>query len=144
MADTEIRIAISQVGTVFVPVADQDRALEFYVGTLGFEKRGDFPYGEGSRWVEVAHVGSAIPIALVSPGEGGTRGGEKTHCAMSTDDIDVAHEMLRARGVEVDAEVARRRRRAAPALRQRPAHGQRHRAAHVLLPPCRREPLPDR
>jgi catechol 2,3-dioxygenase-like lactoylglutathione lyase family enzyme len=98
---------ISEVGTVFVPVADQDRALEFYVGKLGFEKRGDFPYGEGSRWVEVAPPGSAIAIALVPPSEGGTPGGDKTHCALSTDDIDAAHEALRARGVEVDGDVAR-------------------------------------
>jgi catechol 2,3-dioxygenase-like lactoylglutathione lyase family enzyme len=107
MTDTDIRTPVSQVGTVFVPVADQDRALEFYVGKLGFEKRGDFPYGEGSRWVEVAPVGSAIPIALVSPSEGGTPCGDRTHCAMSTDDIDTAHETLRAQGVEVDAVVAR-------------------------------------
>jgi catechol 2,3-dioxygenase-like lactoylglutathione lyase family enzyme len=107
MSDTETRAQISQVGTVFVPVADQDRALEFYVGKLGFEKRGDFPYGEGSRWVEVAPPGSAIAIALVPPSEGGTPGGDKTNCALATDDIDGAHETLRARGVDVDAEVAR-------------------------------------
>ena len=98
---------ISQVGTVFVPVADQDRALEFYVGRLGFEKRGDFAYGEGARWVEVAPPGSAIAIALVPPSEGGTPGGDTTRCALATDDIDAAHATLRARGVEVDADVAR-------------------------------------
>lgn len=107
MADTEARTGISQVGTVFVPVADQDRALAFYLDKLGFEKRGDFPYGEGSRWVEVAPPGSAIAIALVPPSEGGTPGGDKTHCALSTGDIEADHATLRARGVEVDAEVAR-------------------------------------
>jgi catechol 2,3-dioxygenase-like lactoylglutathione lyase family enzyme len=104
---TESRTRISQVGTVFVPVVDQDRALEFYVDKLGFEKRGDFPYGEGSRWVEVAPRGSAIAIALVPPSEGGTPGGDKTHCALATENIDADHARLRARGVEVDAEVAR-------------------------------------
>jgi catechol 2,3-dioxygenase-like lactoylglutathione lyase family enzyme len=54
MADTETRTRISQVGTVFVPVADQDRALEFYLDKLGFEKRADFPYGEGSRIAALA------------------------------------------------------------------------------------------
>jgi catechol 2,3-dioxygenase-like lactoylglutathione lyase family enzyme len=103
----EIPARISQVGTVFVPVADQDRALEFYLGKLDFEKRGDFPYGEGSRWVEVAPPGSAIAIALVPPSEGGTPSGDKTHCALAAHDIDAAHETLRARGVEVDAKVAR-------------------------------------
>ena len=63
---------ISQVATVFVPVADQDRALEFYLDKLGFEKRADFPYGEGGRWVEVAPPGSANAIALVPPREGGS------------------------------------------------------------------------
>ena len=32
------RTHITHVGRVIIPVADQDRALEFYVGTLGFEK----------------------------------------------------------------------------------------------------------
>jgi len=45
---------ITQVGRVIIPVADQDRALDFYVGTLGFEKRADIPFGEGDRWLEVA------------------------------------------------------------------------------------------
>jgi catechol 2,3-dioxygenase-like lactoylglutathione lyase family enzyme len=107
MADTESPTHISEVGTVFVPVADQDRALEFYLGKLGFEKRGDFPYGEGSRWVEVAPPGSAIAIALVPPHEGGTPGGDKTLCALATDDIEADHAALRARGVDVDPEVAR-------------------------------------
>src|SRR3954471_7639564 len=105
MADTQSRAPVSEVGTVFVPVADQDRALEFYLDKLGFEKRGDFPYGEGSRWVEVAPPGSAIAIALVPPSEGGNPGDDKTYCALSADDIKAAHETLRARDVELDAEV---------------------------------------
>jgi hypothetical protein len=39
MTGTAVTIGINQVGTVFVPVADQGRALEFYVGNLGFGKR---------------------------------------------------------------------------------------------------------
>ena len=54
MADTETKTRIAHVGTVMVPVADQDRALEFYLGKLGFETRTDVPFGEGERWVEVA------------------------------------------------------------------------------------------
>ena len=44
---------ITGIGTVAVPVTDQDRALEFYVGRLGFEKRRDLPFGPG-RWIEAA------------------------------------------------------------------------------------------
>ncbi len=49
-----MKTQIKQVGTIFIPVADQDRALTFYRETLGFEKRGDFTYGGGSPWIEVA------------------------------------------------------------------------------------------
>src|SRR5271166_1694497 len=61
---------ITGVRTVGVPVSDQDRAIDFYVGTLGFEKRLDVDMGGGRRWVEVAPSGAAISIALVAAHEG--------------------------------------------------------------------------
>ena len=54
MGNTARTTRITQVGTVFVPVADPERALKFYLDKLGFEKRADFAYGEGSRWIEVS------------------------------------------------------------------------------------------
>lgn len=98
---------ITQVGTVFVPVADQDRALRFYLDQLGFEKRSDFAYGDGDRWVEVAPPGSAIAIALVPPGEGKSSGAEAAHCAFASEDIEADHAALLAAGVEVDPEIGR-------------------------------------
>ena len=61
---------ITGVRTVGVPVADQDRAIDFYVGTLGFEKRLDVDMGGGRRWIEVAPSGAAISIALVAAHDG--------------------------------------------------------------------------
>jgi catechol 2,3-dioxygenase-like lactoylglutathione lyase family enzyme len=116
MTHTANATRISQVGTVFVPVADQDRALEFYLDKLGFEKRADFRYGEGSRWVEVAPPGSGMAIALVGSSEGESAGGDEAHCAFSTEDIEADHAALRARGVEVDAEIARTGKRRAGLL----------------------------
>lgn len=107
MTDVKMMTQIKQVGTVFVPVSDQDRALEFYVGTLGFEKRGDFAYGEGSRWIEVAPPGSTIAIALVPPSEGESAGTGETRCAFATEDIEADHARLRANGVDVDPEIGR-------------------------------------
>jgi catechol 2,3-dioxygenase-like lactoylglutathione lyase family enzyme len=107
MKDTASTTRITQVGTVFVPVTDQDRALEFYVDKLGFEKRADFEYGGGSRWIEVAPPGSAIAIALVPPSEGRSAGGDGAHCALATEDIEAEHATLRARGVDVDPEIGR-------------------------------------
>ena len=107
MTDTTTATRIRQVATVFVPVADQDRALEFYLGKLGFEKRADFEYGDGSRWVEVAPPGSAMALALVPPSEGEPPSSDAAECALTTDDIDADHATLRARGIEVDPEIGR-------------------------------------
>lgn len=107
MANTTNPIHINQVGTIFVPVADQALALEFYLDKLGFEKRADFTYGGGSRWIEVAPPGAANTIALVPPSEGEALGGDQTYCAFATADIEADHAALRAHGVEVDVEVAR-------------------------------------
>ena len=98
---------ITEVGAVFVPVADQERALRFYVEVLGFEQRADFAYGDGHRWIEVAPPGAANTIALVPPTEGESPGGDEARCAFATDDIEADHAALLARGVETDAEVAR-------------------------------------
>src|SRR5215216_4878586 len=69
---------ISQIGTVVVPVSDQDRAIEFYVDTLGFEKRADVPFGDGYRWVEVAPADAVTTIALAPPPEGKPSGNMET------------------------------------------------------------------
>ena len=106
MAETETRTSITEVGRVIVPVSDQDRALEFYLGKLGFEKRGDIPYGDGERWLEVAPPGATTAIAIVPPREGDTAGID-THVAFATGDVDAAHADLRGRGVDVDEEVMR-------------------------------------
>ena len=68
---------ITEVRTVAVPVTDQDRALEFYVGALGFEKRMDATFGGGRRWIEVAPPGATTTIALAPPGP--RREGRRRH-----------------------------------------------------------------
>ena len=104
MAETRTRI--TEVGRVMVPVADQDRAIEFYLDNLGFEKRMDVAYGDGERWVEVAPPGAATAIALVRPRDGESAGIE-TRVSLTTDDADAVHADLRARGVDTDPEVMR-------------------------------------
>jgi catechol 2,3-dioxygenase-like lactoylglutathione lyase family enzyme len=100
----ETRTRITDVRTVAVPVSDQDRALEFYVGTLGFEKRLDGEYGGGERWLEVAPPGAETSIALVRAPTGGGGGIE---VSLNTRDADADHATLHARGVDADEEVLR-------------------------------------
>jgi catechol 2,3-dioxygenase-like lactoylglutathione lyase family enzyme len=98
---------ISKIGTVVIPVSDQDRAIEFYVETLGFEKRADVPFGDGYRWVEVAPPETTTTIAIVPPPPGKPTGNVETGIGLNTDDIDSVHADLKARGVDVDDEVSR-------------------------------------
>jgi catechol 2,3-dioxygenase-like lactoylglutathione lyase family enzyme len=102
----ETRIRITQVGTVGIPVADQGRALEFYVGRLGFEKRLDVPFGGGQRWIEVAPAGATTTIALMPTPEG-TPTGVETGIRFTTLDAEADHADLLARGVDADPEVMR-------------------------------------
>jgi catechol 2,3-dioxygenase-like lactoylglutathione lyase family enzyme len=95
---------VDKVATVMVPVADQDRAIEFYTGKLGFEVRSDTPFGNGDRWVEVAPAGATTTVALVLPMEGEPVGIE-SRIAFRTHDVDADHAALRDAGVDVDPEV---------------------------------------
>jgi predicted enzyme related to lactoylglutathione lyase len=101
------KLHITEVGRVAVPASDQDRALEFYVSTLGFELRTDETFADGQmRWIEVAPAGSSTAIALTPPMEGGPTAVD-TGIILSTSDIDADHAALKAAGVDVDEEVAR-------------------------------------
>ena len=92
------------MGTIGIPVSDQERALDFYVATLGFEKRMDVTYGQGQRWLEVGPVGAATTIALMAV-QGGAATGVDTQVRLTSDDARADHADLRARGVDIDPEV---------------------------------------
>jgi catechol 2,3-dioxygenase-like lactoylglutathione lyase family enzyme len=105
MSDNGSRTHITGVATIAVPVTDQARALEFYVGRLGFETRRDVPFGNG-RWIEVAPPGASTTVALAVAREG-VPAGVETGIRLTTVDADADHAALHARGVDVDAEVLR-------------------------------------
>ena len=96
---------IRDIRTVGIPVRDQDRALEFYLGTLGFEKRLDAPFGAG-RWVEVAAPGASTSVALIAAAEDSAVGVD-TGIRFTTADAEADYAHLRGRGVDVDPEVLR-------------------------------------
>lgn len=96
---------LSQIQLVMIPSSDQARSLAFYEA-LGFEKRNDVPWGDGHRWIEVYPPGAPSGLALVPPGPEDPVG-VHTGIIFDTDDIDAAHAELAARGIDVDAQIAR-------------------------------------
>jgi catechol 2,3-dioxygenase-like lactoylglutathione lyase family enzyme len=42
-----------KIHVISIPVRDQEKALQFYTGTLGFLKKIDVPLGNDSRWLTV-------------------------------------------------------------------------------------------
>src|SRR5580704_3605267 len=92
---------ITRLGTVLVPVADQDRAVAFYTQTLGFEKRIDADFG-GGRWIEVAPPGAATTLALTAATEQAPAG-SGSELSLATRDAAADHAELVARGVDADA-----------------------------------------
>jgi len=101
MPKTTDPVRITNIRAVGVPVTDQDRALEFFVDTLGFEKRLDVPMpGTPVRWIEVAPSASAVTIALVGHIELPT--GVETGIRFVTSDAEGDHRALLAQGVEAD------------------------------------------
>jgi len=107
MPKAAAKLNLSQVGRVCVTVADTDRAIDFYVDTLGFEKVVDVPMGPDMRWVEVAITGTPTTIALAPPPEGQKAGGSQTGICLDTSDVDGDHAALQAAGVDVDEQVTR-------------------------------------
>jgi catechol 2,3-dioxygenase-like lactoylglutathione lyase family enzyme len=90
---------ITQQATVMIPVSDQERALAFYVETLGFRQRVDFEYADGVRWLEVEPVGDEHPIGLSLALD--ERPGIETRIAFNTADLEADHAELSARGADV-------------------------------------------
>jgi catechol 2,3-dioxygenase-like lactoylglutathione lyase family enzyme len=107
MSKLTSKLNLTQVGRVCVTVADTDRAIDFYVDKLGFEKVVDIPMGPAMRWVEVALPGAPTTIALAPPPEGQGAGGSQTGICLDTSDVDADHAALKAAGVDVDEQVSR-------------------------------------
>src|SRR6184192_4118189 len=102
MSKVASKLNLTQVGRVCVTISDTDRAIDFYVGTLGFEKVVDVPMGpEGMRWVEVKLPGTETNIALAPPPPGKPAGGQDTGIILDTTDVGAAHGALHEAGADV-------------------------------------------
>jgi lactoylglutathione lyase len=100
----QTRTRITQVGTVGIPVGDQDRALAFYRDILGFEIRMDVRAPDIGRWLEVAPPGSPTSVALV-PAREDYPAGIDTGIRFSTEDAAADHAALITAGANVASEL---------------------------------------
>lgn len=94
-------IQVTGVATVGIPVRDQERAVEFYVGTLGLEKSLDVPIPSGGRWIALSPRGeSGTTLALVMAKDD-VPSGVETGVRLTTPDADAAQSHLAGLGVDV-------------------------------------------
>jgi predicted enzyme related to lactoylglutathione lyase len=88
---------IRAVKFVSVPVTDQDRALAFYTGKLGFAIATDQPMGPDARWIELRIPGAETKLVLWKDEE---KSGGFRNMAFYADDVEKTYNELAARGVE--------------------------------------------
>ena len=87
-----------------VYVRDQQRAVDFWVNKMGFEKRTDLPMGPDARWIEVAPPGAQTVLVPYTPPGLESRIGTFSGIVFDCDDIQATYKELRRRGVEFTEE----------------------------------------
>lgn len=93
---------LKQVTYVTLFVRDQEKALDFYINTLGFEKREENPSGR-VRFVTVGLQGQSLQVVLWpgTPGKADATAGQiPGGLIMDTSDLQGDFERLTGRGVE--------------------------------------------
>lgn len=92
-----------QVATVYV--SDIERAIEFYVGALGFDLVADWRGDDGDRMVFTLPPGAESEIGLYSPGASDARVGASSGLVFTAEDVRVTVAELKARGVEFTRDI---------------------------------------
>ncbi len=95
---------IACVKSTTVYVRDQQRAVDFWVNKMGFEKRTDLPMGPDARWIEVAPPGAQTVLVPYTPPGLESRVGTFSGIVFDCDDIQATYKELRRRGVEFTEE----------------------------------------
>ena len=96
----------TKIGTISIGVSDQDKALDFYVNKLGFEKIDDQPMSDTERWIDIALPGAQTHIMLGLRGQSGGNNTGMTGYILHTDNIEETCATLKARGVTITQELS--------------------------------------
>jgi catechol 2,3-dioxygenase-like lactoylglutathione lyase family enzyme len=92
---------LKKINVVFIYVSDLDKARSFYEQTLGFGE----PILINPTWVEYAlEEGSHFALHKTDPRRfaGAPQGANRMKLSIVVDDLKVAHDELKARGVKID------------------------------------------
>jgi lactoylglutathione lyase len=93
---------IRGIHQVVLEVEDQDRALDFWTKTMGFELAQDAPYGD-ERWLEVRTPDKSVTVVLSlrqSERPAAPETLPTSNIFFYCDDLPKTYEELRSRGVE--------------------------------------------
>jgi predicted enzyme related to lactoylglutathione lyase len=93
-------MGISMIQLLSMPVSDQDRAKEFYVGVLGMDLVQDVAMGPDMRWVQVRPKGAETSIALVTWFPSMPPGSSKG-LVLETPDLEATIAELATRGLAI-------------------------------------------
>lgn len=94
---------IKRIKFIGIPVGDQDRALAFYTGTLGFRILTDQEFSPTQRWIELSIPGAETGVALFTPQGQEDRIGTFVNTSWEVDSVEKTYEELLAKGVEFTA-----------------------------------------
>ncbi|HEY1605010.1 MAG TPA: VOC family protein [Allosphingosinicella sp.] len=81
-----------------IPTSDQERAVAFWTGTIGFKVVTDQPMGE-QRWIELSIGKRDTRIVLFTPEGHEERIGTFFNGSFECDDVERTYEQLSAKGV---------------------------------------------
>ena len=93
---------IKQIKFVSIPVADQNRALDFYTDKLGFTIITDQPFDEKQRWIELRIPKADTRVVLFTAEGDEKRVGTFMNMSYCCDDIQETYKTLKERGVEFE------------------------------------------
>ena len=94
------------LGKIALVVADYDEALDYFVGTLGFDQLEDTDMGGGKRWVVVAPSGGGCALLLAKAKNDeqraaiGKQTGGRVFLFLETQDFDHDYERYDELGVD--------------------------------------------
>jgi len=93
---------IKKIKFISIPVADQNRALDFYTEKLGFTIMTDQPFDEKQRWIELRVPKAETRVVLFTAEDEEKRIGTMMNMSYECDDIEKTYQELKTCGVEFE------------------------------------------